>query len=269
MKVLISADMEGITGVVSDDQVSRNGKDYDRARLMMTHEVNAAVRGAFAGGATEVIVNDSHASMRNIILEELHPEAQLITGSPKPLSMMQGIDETIDAVFFVGYHAKRGTAYGILDHTYSGTTVVRYKVNGVEYGETGQNALIAGAFGVPIVLVTGDTQVTAEARELLGNIDTVAVKEGCARYAAKTLHPDKAHAFIEEAAKNAVQRAKEIKPLTIQGPYTIEVELTDCGMADMAELIPGVERIAPRVVRFTHEDYIVAYKCFRVIVSIH
>lgn len=268
MKVLISADMEGITGVVHDDQVSRDGKDYDRARRLMTQEVNAAIRGAFAGGATEVIVNDSHASMRNIIIEELHPEAQLISGSQKPLSMMQGIDETVDAVFFVGYHARKGTAYGILDHTYSGRSVIRYTINGVEYGETGQNALIAGAYGVPVVLVTGDTQVTMEARELLGDIETVAVKDGVSRYAAKNLHPAKAHALIEEAAKRAVQRVKEIKPLMIPGPYTLDLEVADSGMADMATLIPGVERIAPRVLRYTNPYYIVAYKCFRAMISL-
>ncbi len=267
MKILISADMEGITGVVASDHVSRDGKDYERARLWMTHEVNAAIRGAFAGGAAEVIVNDSHASMKNILVDELHPDAQLITGSPKPLSMMEGMDETVNAVFFVGYHARKGTAFGVLDHTYSGTDVVRYLVNDVELGETGQNALIAGAFGVPVVLVTGDTRVTVEARELLGNIETVAVKDGISRYAAKTLHPSKAHALIEEAAMKAVQRIGEIKPLTMVGPYSLEIELAQSSMADMAELIPGVERIAARVVRFTHADYITAYKCFRAIIA--
>ncbi|AZR73270.1 peptidase M55 [Anoxybacter fermentans] len=267
MKILISADMEGITGIVSVDQVSQKGEDYERARLLMTREVNAAIRGALAGGATEVIVNDSHAAMRNIILEELHPEAQLITGSPKPLSMMQGIDETVDAVFFIGYHARKGTANAILDHTYSGRCVAEYTVNGMKLGETGQNALIAGAYGVPVVLVTGDTQVTREARELLGNIETVAVKDSITRYSAKTLHPEKAHTLIEEAAKKAVQRIGEIKPFTLEGPYTIEIELMCTSMADMAELIPGVERIAPRVVRFTHSDYITAYKCFRAIIA--
>lgn len=268
MKVLISADMEGITGVVSNDQVSRNGKDYDRARLLMTHEVNAAIRGALAGGATEVIVNDSHGTMRNIILEELHPEAQLITGSPKPLSMMQGVDEGVDCAFFVGYHARKGTSYASLDHTYSGEYVMRYLVNGVEYGETGQNALIAGAYGVPVVLVTGDLPTTLEAQNLLGNIETVAVKAGYGRHAAKTLHPTKAHALIEAAAKRAVERVSEFKPFNVPGPYTLDVELSDCSKADMAVLIPGVELTAPRVVRFTHPDYVVAYKCFRAIVSL-
>lgn len=267
MKVLISADMEGITGVVNGDQVSRDGQDYERARKLMTQEVNAAIRGALAGGATEVIVNDSHGTMRNIILEDLHPEALLITGSPKVLSMMQGMDESIDAVFFIGYHAKKGTTNGILDHTYSGRAVMRYMVNGTEYGETGQNALIAGAMGVPVVLVTGDTQVIQEARELLGEIETVAVKEGVARYAAKTLHPTKAHALIEEAAKRAMSRVQEIQPMQVIGPYCIEVELGDSSMADMADLIPGVERIAPRIVRFEHPDYLIAYKCFRAIVA--
>lgn len=268
MKILISVDMEGITGVVADDQVSRTGQDYERARLWMTYETNAAIRGALAGGATEILVNDSHATMRNILLDELHPEAQLIAGSGKPLSMMQGLDETIDAVFFIGYHAKRGTAYGILDHTYSGRTVMRYMVNGQELGETGQNALIAGALGIPIVLVTGDTQVVAEATELLGNIETVAVKDGVARQAAKTLSLKKAHSLIESAAQRAVQSIERYKPFVLPKPYTLDIELVSSGSADLAELIPGVERIAPRLVRFVDDDYLTAYKCFRAIVAL-
>lgn len=268
MKVLISADMEGITGVVSSDQVNRDGKDYDRARKWMTAEVNAAVRGAFAGGATQVIVNDSHDTMRNILLDELHPEAELITGGTKALSMMQGLDASVDAVFFIGYHAKKGTSQGVLDHTYDGSSVMRYSVNGVEYGETGQNALIAGAMGVPVVLVTGDTMVTEEAREILGDIETVAVKDGISRFAAKTLHPSKAHALIEAAAERALKRVKEMMPVQVPGPYRIEVELKDSYMADLAELIPGVEKIAPRVVQYEHPDYLVAYKCFRAIIGL-
>lgn len=268
MKILISVDMEGITGVVADDQVSRQGKDYERARMWMTYETNAAIRGALAGGATEVIVNDSHASMRNILLDELHPEAQLIIGSGKPLSMMQGLDETVDAVFFIGYHAKKGTAYGILDHTYSGQKVSRYLVNGQELGETGQNALIAGALGIPVVLVTGDTRVVAEAEELLGDIETVAVKEGVARQAAKTLSLKRAHSLIESAAQRAVQRIGQIKPFILSNPYTLEIELVSSGHADLAELIPGVERVTPRVVRFVHDDYLTAYKCFRAIIGL-
>ena len=268
MKILISVDMEGITGVVANDQVSSQGKDYDRARLWMTYETNAAIRGALAGGATEVIVNDSHASMRNILLDELHSEAQLILGSGKPLSMMQGLDETVDAVFFIGYHAKRGTANGILDHTYSGRDIIRYLVNGQELGETGQNALIAGTLGIPVVLVTGDTTVVREAEELLGDIETVAVKDGVARQAARTLSLKKAHSLIESAAQRAVQRVGQIKPFTLSNPYTLEIELTSTGGADMAELIPGVERVAPRVVKFVHDDYLVAYKCFRAIIAV-
>lgn len=268
MKVYISADMEGITGVVAEDHVASNGKDYDLARRWMTHEVNAAIRGALLAGAQEIIVNDSHASMRNIILDELHPEAQLITGAPKPLSMMQGIDESFDAAFFIGYHAKKGTEAAIMDHTYSGSRVIRLLINGIELGETGQNALIAGAYGVPVVLVTGDTKLVLETQELLGDIPTVAVKEAIARYAAKTLHPQKAHELIEKAAAGALERINEFKPFTFKGPYTLEVELASSHMADMAELIPGVERITPRIVKFTHSDYLVLYKCFRAIIAI-
>ena len=268
MKVLISADMEGITGVVSGDQVSRKGQDYERSRKRMTAEVNASIRGALSAGATEIIVNDSHASMRNIILDELHPEAQLIMGNVKPLSMMQGIDGSFDAVFFIGYHAKMGTTSAILDHTYSGSQVVSYKINGIELGETGQNALIAGVYDVPVVLVTGDRKVTEEAKEILGNINTVAVKEGISRYTAKTLHPEKAHSLIEKSAKSALERLDEMNPYSVgDGPYTLELELFRSNMADQAVLIPGVERIGARTVKYTHQDYLTLYKCFRAIIN--
>jgi len=140
LKVFISVDMEGIAGVVNGDQTSSSGKDYGLARRWMTGEVNAAIRGALQAGANEIVVNDSHGSMRNVIISEMNPEAYLTTGSPKPLSMMQGIDETYDAIFFIGYHARAGSKDGVLDHTYSSGSVYSIKVNDMELGEAEQNA---------------------------------------------------------------------------------------------------------------------------------
>ena len=168
LKVFISVDMEGIAGVVNGDQTSSSGRDYGIARRWMTQEVNAAIRGALAAGATEIVVNDSHGSMRNVIISELDPVAFLTTGSPKPLSMMQGIDGTFDAVFFIGYHARAGSEDGVLDHTYSSGSVFSIKVNDMELGESEQNALIAGYYEVPVVLVTGDQTVCGQVKKSLG-----------------------------------------------------------------------------------------------------
>lgn len=151
--------MEGVAGVVDREQTLRDGKEHERARKLMTQEVNAAIEGALEAGAKQVLVNDSHGTMRNIILEELNENAELITGSPKPLSMMQGIDKTFNAVLFVGYHAMRGTYKGVLEHTYHGNIVSDVFFNSKRYGETGMNAAVAGYFKVPIVLVTGDQAV--------------------------------------------------------------------------------------------------------------
>jgi len=185
-KVFISVDMEGIWGVVHGDQVSAQGHDYGPARKWMADDVNAVIEGLFEAGAAEIVVNDSHGSMRNILAHDLDPKVSLITGSPKPLSMMQGIDDSFDACIFIGYHARAGTASSILDHTYSGATIRSIKVNSLELPELGLNAAIAAAFGVPVILLSGDAETCNQARSILGSeVITVAVKESFGRYAAK------------------------------------------------------------------------------------
>jgi D-amino peptidase len=235
----------------------------------MTEEVNAAIRGALQAGATEIVVNDSHGSMRNVIISELNPAAYLITGSPKPLSMMQGIDETYDAVFLIGYHARAGSKDGVLDHTYSGGSVFSIKVNGMELGEAEQNALIAGCYDVPIVLIAGDKTVCAQAKISLGeDVETAVVKEGIGRYAAKSLTPKAAQALIEEKAKMALENRNRIKPLKLQPPYRFELTYLRSSMADAGELIPQVKRTGPRTVMYETEDYIEGYKLFRALISL-
>jgi D-amino peptidase len=268
LKVFISVDMEGIAGVVNGDQTSSSGRDYGIARRWMTQEVNAAIRGALAAGATEIVVNDSHGSMRNVIISEIDPAASLITGSPKPLSMMQGIDATFDVVFLIGYHARAGSEDGVLDHTYSGGSVYSIKVNGMELGESEQNALIAGCFDVPVVLVTGDQTVCGQVKKSLGEeVVTAVVKEGIGRYAAKSLTPKAAQALIEEKAKMALENRKNANPLKLKPPYRFELTYFRSSMADAGELIPQVKRIGPREVMFEVEDYIQGYKLFRALIA--
>lgn len=266
LKVFISVDLEGISGVVHSEHTSRAGREHDYARKLMTSEVNAAIEGALSVGADEIIVNDSHGTMRNILIDQLNPKAKLLTGSPKILSMMQGIDSTFDAVFFIGYHAKSGTKIGVLDHTISSKVVSDIIINGVSVGEVGINAGIAGYFGVPVVLVTGDNSVVSEARSLLGDIELVVVKEAVGRYAALCLHPDVVYGRIREAARRALKRLSDFKPFTFSSPVNVEVMFVNSGMAEMAELIPNVKRVDGRKVSFTHEDFLTAFKILRAII---
>jgi len=260
LRVLISVDMEGIAGVVSGDHVTSTHKEYERFRKLMTAEANAAIAGALAGGATHVVVNDSHGSMTNLLIEELNPAAELISGSPKPFSMMQGIGPDVDAVFFVGYHAASGTGAAVLEHTWSGR-VAGIRLNGRAVGETGLNAALAGAYGVPVVLVTGDRAVTEEARALLGEIETVAVKDGVARTAAQCLHPQIAQERIRQAAERAL--GLSIPPFVVPAPVTLHVAFQRAQHADLAELVPGSRRVDGRTVEWTGEDVPAVYKVFR------
>lgn len=265
MKIYISSDMEGVGGIVHSDQTDSTHAEYARCRKLMTAEVNAAVEGALKGGATEVLVNDSHGGMRNILIEELNPEAILLSGATKRFSMMAGIDHAFDGVFFTGYHARAGSSFANLDHTWDGPRVVQnIWINGIEVGETGLNAALAGYFGVPVVLLTGDQTACAQAKELLGaDLETVAVKEALGRASAKNLHPTKAHALIRDAAARAVAKCKTRAPFTFKSPVTLRLALARSSQADRCLMMPNVKLISPRVVEFTHEDYAVLYNAFR------
>ncbi|MHB0886518.1 MAG: M55 family metallopeptidase [Bacillota bacterium] len=267
LKVYISVDMEGIGGVVNWDETGREGLgDYDRARKLMAGEVNAAIEGALAAGATEILVNDSHSSMRNLIIEDLNPAARLISGSPKPMSMMEGLDDSYAAAFFVGYHA-RATTLGVLNHTYTGS-LLEYRVNGQVLGETGMNAATAGDHGVPVVLVTGDGTVCTEARALLNGVETVAVKEHIGRYAANNLHPTKSRALIKEAAERALKGLGKVKPLKIKRPVRVELKFNATSLADGACLMPGVERVDDLTAAWEGPDYVQAVRAARAMITL-
>ena len=226
--------------------------------------------GAFEAGATEVVVNDSHGSMTNIIPDDLDPKAILISGTPKPLSMMQGIDSTFQACLFIGYHAKAGTQDAILDHTISGSVVRFVKVNGVELPELGLNALIAGYYGVPVVLVTGDTAVCRQTTEVLGKgVVTVAVKEAYGRLAAKLVPMVEARRMIEAGVKDALAKLGQAKPFKMASPYTFELGYHVSAQADMASmLLPGIKRTDGRTVAFTADDYIEGFRTLRALISL-
>src|SRR5574339_890339 len=190
MKILLAVDMEGITGVTTWDQVTPGHAEYARFRKLMTQDVNAVIRGALEAGADEVIVADGHWNGSNILVEELDARARLNTGSPSPFSMMQGIDESVDGVMFIGYHARNGTPSAILDHTWSSRTVANIWLNDILTGEYGLNAALAGHFGVPVIMASGDQTACKQMSEQLGDIEPAVVKQASGRFAAECLSPE-------------------------------------------------------------------------------
>ncbi len=261
LKVFISVDMEGISGVIHWEDVSRSGKDYSLFRRIMTQETNAAVEGALEAGATEILVRDSHASARNILPDLLSSKVVLLRDwSGGPLGMMEGIDETFDAVIFIGYHARANTRNAVLKHTMSGS-IYDVVLNGKKMPEAGINGFIAGNFGVPVVLVAGDLAVCKQAKELFGNVETVAVKEGIGN-AAKMLHPKKAQDLIRKKTTEALKRVKDFKPFKLKPPYKIVITFKNEDRAENASWIPGAKRSGNTSVSFTSNDFMEVLKFF-------
>src|SRR6266498_2817118 len=220
MKILIATDMEGITGVTTWDQVTPGHAEYARFRRLMTQDVNAAIRGAGEAGADEIIVTDGHWNGSNILIEELDPRGRLNTGSPSQFSMMEGIDESVDGVFFIGYHARNGTPNAILDHTWSSKTVANVWLNDILTGEYGLNAAVAGQFGVPVILVSGDQTACAQVTDLLGDMEIAIVKQASARFAAECLSPEVTRDMICVSAERAVERLAEGN---IPNPFVLDM----------------------------------------------
>jgi D-amino peptidase len=269
LKVFISVDMEGICGVVASEQTSPGNPEYAAAKKWMAEDANAAVEGALRAGASEVVVNDSHGSMRNIDPGDLHPKAILISGSPKPQSMMQGIDDSYNAVLFVGYHAGAGTQDGVLDHTISGSVVQSVKVNGMELPELGLNAAIAGAYNVPVVFVSGDVAVCRQAKTILGSeVVTAPVKDGIGRYAARLVPFAEARRGIRDRVTDALRKLGQVKPFKIAAPCRFELQFYISAQADMAMYFPSVQRVNARTVAFQAEDYLKGFKMLRGLIAI-
>lgn len=260
-KVFISADMEGISGISGSDQLSSDGREYERSRKLMADDVNAAIRGARAGGATVILVNDSHGSMRNLRLEDLDPSATLISHNFKRYGMMEGLDESFDAAIFIGYHAKAGTPGGLFAHTGSGV-VADVRVNGRSLGEGGLNTLVAGWYGVPVVLVTGDDVAVKEISETATDAKTVVVKRAINPRAAELRPLGAVHREIETAARDAVARAQRSKPIR-ERTYGVQVQLRNILIPEAAEVLPGMTRPAPDTVAFETDAMPKAYALIR------
>jgi D-amino peptidase len=260
MKVFLSSDMEGTAGVVDWEQCVGDGPEAAAGRGLLLAEVNAAIEGALAGGATEIVVNDSHATMRNLPPDALAGEASYISGSHKPLYMMQGLDGSFDAVMFVSYHGSVGAPAG-LSHTYNPRAVIEARLDGAVTGEAGINALVAAHYGVPVVLVTGDRCACEETAALIPGVHAAVVKEPVSRIAAHSLHPSRARALIRETAEKAVVGAAGAAPPPLASA-ALEISVRTSDIAEAASWVRGVDRTGPRELRIRGEDALATYRSF-------
>lgn len=262
MHVLISADMEGVTGVTWPDDVEPGTARWAYFRQMLTGDVNAAIAGFFEAGATEVTVNEAHATMRNLLLDALDERAVALTGRNKPYGMMQGIGDDVNAVAFIGYHAGAGRQ-GVLAHTYLGTTILDVLINGRQASEGMMNALLAAEFGVPVVLVTGDDAACGDAAGWAPDAERIPVKFCVDRYTARCLPPARTATLIHDAAVRSL--AGLHNPPQPTGPFTYEVEFDAANPVTAVTGIPGVRQTAERQVSFTLPTMAEAIRCFRAV----
>ncbi|HTC30646.1 MAG TPA: M55 family metallopeptidase [Candidatus Acidoferrum sp.] len=263
MRVYISADMEGTAGVCAWSQVDpSNTHEYPVYRRYMTREVHAAIDGARSAGGREFLVNDSHWDMRNLLWDELPDDVRMISGARKPLSMAQGAEQRFDAAFFTGYHARIGEADAVLSHTYSDATLYDVRVNGTPCSEALLNAAILGLYSTPVVLVTGDSATIASVTAALPWAVGVPVKDAIGYFSANTLTPAAACAAIAEGAREAMTAVPRAKPFTFAPPIELVIETAKTEQADFMELLPRVERIGGRAIRFRDDDYLTVFRAF-------
>ncbi len=250
--------MEGATGVTTWDDVSPGKMFYNQSRTLITQDVNAAIEGALEAGATEILVNEAHNGMRNLLIDKINPKARVIRGfAGKKQAMMEGIDNSFDKVFLIGYHARAGTQGAILNHTWF-LEVHNFWINGVVVGEGGLSAAIAGDYGVPVALVTGDDKAILEMKALVPGVVGAEVKKGISRYSADCLPPEVTYGLIKEAAKRAVSCI--VKPYSVSSPVVVEVEFTSVEMANMASWVPSVDLVEARKVRCVGDSFVDAWK---------
>jgi len=267
LKVYISADMEGVVGVVTADQLGPSGFEYAKARELMTAEVNAAIEGALAAGATEIVISDSHGNGENILIEQLPRDVVLIRSWPRPLMMMEGIDASFDAAIFIGYHASTTNPAGVRAHTISSGRLADIRLNGISVPEAGINAAIAGHFGVPVVMISGDDIIIEETRSLLGDIEGAVVKEAISFHSAKTLMPEVAFALIREKVTTALRRLDDFQPYELETPITLDVRFKNYRPSEMLAYLSIVERTDSHSIRFVGRDMIEVSKFLEFIVT--
>lgn len=267
LKVYISADMEGLTGAVTAEQLGPDGFEYGAFREVMTAEVLAAIAGARAAGATEILVSDSHGNGQNLLLDRLPEDVMVVRSWPRPLGMMEGIDESFDAVIFIGYHAGTTNPEGVRAHTFSSANLARVALNGRDVPEAGLNAAVAGHFGVPVVMISGDDAAVEEARSLLGAVEGAIVKQGISFHAATTLTPAAGQALIRDRVETALRRLDDFQPYVIAGPVTLDITYKNYRPSQVAAYMPGIERTDAHSVRYVGADIIEVSHVLRFLTS--
>nr|WP_285813594.1 M55 family metallopeptidase [Rossellomorea marisflavi] len=267
VKIYISVDMEGISGLVDQTHVDSRMHNYERGRRIMTDEANAVITAAFEAGCTDILVNDSHSQMNNLMIELLHPDTSLITGGAKPFSMVQGLDESFSGAFFIGYHA-RASKKGVLSHSMTFGVRNMY-INDMAVGEMGFNALVAGFYGVPVLMVSGDDQAAIEANELIPEVKTAIVKEAITRSVAKSLTPKKAADLLARQTLSALSNRSIVKPLIPPENPILRIEFANYGQAEWASTMPGtILEPDSTTVRFDAEDILEAYRAMIVMTEL-
>jgi D-amino peptidase len=261
MKVFVSVDMEGVAGIVDWAQCVAGRDDYRLGRELLLGEVNAAIEGALAAGATEILVNDAHSAMRNLAPASLAGRASYLSGMFKPYYMMQGLDSSFDAAVFLGYHAAIATP-GVLSHTYNPRAIATVRLAGTITGEAGLNALVAQHYGVPVAAISGDQYVGPQAAPFCPGITAIEVKESVSRYAARHLHPLSAQDAIRDGVAAALSRLAALSPPAVGMPATIEVELANPDMAEQATWLRGVSRLDSRTVALTDDEPLQLFRAF-------
>lgn len=267
MKIYISADMEGVVGVVTGDQLGPQGFEYQRFREFMTQEVNAAIEAAFEAGATEIVVSDSHGNGENLLIEKLPKNILLVRAWPRPLMMMQGIDETFAGAIFIGYHTGTTNSQGVRAHTISSARLADVQLQGVSVSEAGLNAAIAGHFNVPVIMVSGDDALVKETTALLGDVEGATVKWASGFHSARTLMPEASYQLIREKVKKAIGRIGDFKPYKLKAPIKLDVRFKNYRPSELLSYLSIVERTDAHSIRFTGKDMIEVSKFLEFIVS--
>ena len=256
LKIYISADMEGIAGVVTNEQLGPQGFEYQRFREFMTQEVNAAIEGAFSGGATQIVVSDSHGNGQNLLIEKFPSNILVVRAWPRPLGMMQGIDSSFAGAIFIGYHAGTTNPEGVRAHTLSSARLTDVKLNGQSVSEAGLNAAIAGHFNVPVIMVSGDYVVVKETKALLPDIEGATVKWALGFHSAMTVTPEYSTVLIRDTARKAVQRIKTFKPYKLPTPIKLDVTFKNYRPSEVLSYLSIVERPDAHSIRFVGKDIV-------------
>lgn len=266
-KLLISVDMEGVAGAVTGEQLSPDGFEYQRFRQFMTDELLASIKGARQAGAGEILVVDAHGNGQNLLIDQLPPDIKIVRSWPRELAMVHGVDASFDGVIFLAYHASTSNMRGVRAHTMSSANITSVQLNGIEVPEAGVNAAIAGHFGVPVIMISGDDAIVEEAGALLGDIEGAVVKWANGFHSATTLTPGAAAELIREKTQSAVERIGDFKPYKFDGPITFDLSLKHYQPVELLGYLPNVERTSAHSIRFIGKDMVEISRFFQFVTN--